>query len=423
MDASSALARAVQDNFAETIGPQILSDLTHFITQFHLRDELQAVEVDSGKKRESDASKRAQNASHCTTVPQAKRGNQSGGSPVAQSPQQADKDTTTSSQQTYADVTRKPSEATKSKPLTPERTSRLVLQATHTPASLQDREKQPKPIKVLLQDPAPTASILVQQIQPASRQHVKAVRQISKYQILVYSDTEHGRARLIASQSWLKDIKGELFRTQFRIVLHKIQPTEDLQELATKIQVQNNLQNIPRAYWLGGSPNRSGTIVLGLDTPEEANKLLDTGLALDYEIKSTYLFRTRARCSICKARGHQKAQCTEQIPERTGKRFYKERKPKATDTLPTSAQASTTESSDIDGVTISPRETDDSEDCIVVTGTQKRRILTPAGRRGPGRPRRFSGPKDSDQDDLDAFFQPLAQAQQPENSTTHNRND
>ena len=43
-----ALARAVQNDFARTIGPQILLDLVLFITNFKLHPELQAAEGTTG---------------------------------------------------------------------------------------------------------------------------------------------------------------------------------------------------------------------------------------------------------------------------------------------------------------------------------------------------------------------------------------
>ena len=112
---------------------------------------------------------------------------------------------------------------------------------------------------------------------------------------MLYTISEQAKTQLLAHQEWLQDIKGSLYKRQFRIITHNIQPIEDLEDLATRIQTQNSLQNIPQAQWLGGKPNGSGTIVLGLETPEEANQLLNSSLLLDYKIKTAYIFKTKPR--------------------------------------------------------------------------------------------------------------------------------
>ena len=225
---------------------------------------------------------------------------------------------------------------------------------------------------------------------------------ISKHQVLLYSSSEQARNQLLAHPDWLQDIKGELFKRQFRVVVHNIQATEDLRELAIKIRDQNNLQHIPHAQWLGGTPNKSGTIILGLDTPEEANRLLDSGLLLDYEIKGTYIHRTRTRCLVCKTTSHTRAQCTKTTTSRMpSKCFYKEPRPKDKEEQKSAMQETpTTETNQMEGIKTTQQDTDDLEECIIIAGTQKRRILTPAGRRGP---------KEDDQNDLDTFLlaQPL----------------
>ena len=58
----------------------------------------------------------------------------------------------------------------------------------------------------------------------------------------------------------------------------------------------------------------------------------------------------------------------------------------------------------MEGVEAAQQNQEDEEDWIVVTGTQKQKILAPESRRGPGRPRLFAGPKAEDQIDLSTFF-------------------
>lgn len=140
----------MQENFAETIGPQILSEFTQFITKFHLRGKLQAVEVDSGPERESDASKRVQNALQGATRSPEQRGGQHIGSPHKPNSHQEGRDAAIGSKHTYAHVVKKPKETTKGPTPTVESLSKLVLQPTQAPTSLQNKEKHPKLIKVVL---------------------------------------------------------------------------------------------------------------------------------------------------------------------------------------------------------------------------------------------------------------------------------
>ena len=163
MHAYGALARAVQDNFVETIGPQILSELTLFINQFQLCDKLQAVEGARRQKRETGTEKCVQNAPKKPRGSQEQGSSQTSGAINNQRPLYKSKHTT-SIPNTYAEAAKKPQEGSLSPPPNTARPGRLVLQLAKVPVSLKDKEKRPKPIKIVLWDTVPQVQELVHQI-------------------------------------------------------------------------------------------------------------------------------------------------------------------------------------------------------------------------------------------------------------------
>jgi hypothetical protein len=137
---------------------------------------------------------------------------------------------------------------------------------------------------------------------------------------------------------------------------------------------------------------------IGLKCPVQANRLIQQGLVLDYEIKRVYQYKPLKRCRGCQQTGHSQAKCTTTSQKPREKTFYKEKEVPISTTFQAGSQ---------------PIDRDDAigpqDEWTLVEGTQKRRMAKPKGR-----PRLFQR-IDTSQGNIQEF---LVQLQTRESTTT-----
>lgn len=250
----------------------------------------------------------------------------------------------------------------------------------YKPERLKNSQKQPEAIKVYILDlenlPTTNKALLVNITSLQQRLSIKAIKRVTKRLLLVYPTSIEARQYLINTQEqWLQNIRGTISRPLYNVVIHNIGLDIDLEELKDKIIAQNGLQYpILAASRLG----KSTTIRLGLQNLLEANTLIQQGIVLDYEIKTTSLYQKKPIQRLTS-------------PQKANKRYFRE---------PEQLQASQASQS-----------TQDQEDTSMegsewsTVDTRKRKALEPTSKRPRGRPR-FTAQRAIDQPSLEPFLGP-----------------
>jgi len=176
----------------------------------------------------------------------------------------------------------------------------------YTPERLRNGQKQPDSIKIYILDPenlpSTNKALLANIASQQQQQSIKAIKRVTKRLLLVYPTTNEARQYLLNSQEWLQNIQGTISRTLYNVVIHNIELETDLEQLKKSITLQNNLQNPILAISRLG---KSTTVRLGLQDLLEANTLIQKGIILDYEIKTTSLYQKKPiqkSTSLVKAR-------------------------------------------------------------------------------------------------------------------------
>lgn len=164
------------------------------------------------------------------------------------------------------------------------------------------------PIKIVLKQPLSPQEIR-ERLTFTQAVLVRGARSVGKITFIQPTDEEARMQLLTTSDQWLKRIDGEIYKQRFFTVAHGFEAL-DQEVLPILLQQQNKLQAAPRVRWLSRkSQNGSGTILIGLSTPEEANRLIRSGLVYNYEIKKVYQAIRIPRCKTCHKPGHRSPEC------------------------------------------------------------------------------------------------------------------
>jgi hypothetical protein len=131
---------------------------------------------------------------------------------------------------------------------------------------------------------------------------------------------------LLSTGGWLSAIGGQLYQRDYPIVVHNIPEGLSNTELKEKIQNQNEKEILGLFINYIQPIGKKGTYKISLRDPTQANRLIQQGLVLDYEIKRVFQYKPQQRCQICRQTGHQKEKCLkgQGLTKRQGKTFYKE---------------------------------------------------------------------------------------------------
>ena len=237
------------------------------------------------------------------------------------------------------------------------------------PQSLKMALKGPKPIKIGFQKPNKASSIeLIAHIKEKAVngesliKSIKAFKAISPKTTLVYSNRESEKALLLENTTWLDAIHASIYSRNYSIVIHGVKRSLTEEEILKRIREQNLILENERDLaikWLNrGDERLFSPIRIDIKDPIVANRAIQQGITLDYELKRVFQYIPRRK----QAKSPQK------------KSFYKEKRVK----IPGKAIFSASQE-----IASLP---DQEEDWILVEGTQKRRILTPKQR---GRPKTF----------------------------------
>ena len=144
------------------------------------------------------------------------------------------------------------------------------------------------------------------------------------------------------------------------------------EEVIRRLQEQNSpgLFVGSWAKWIGQRPTKTGAIRVALKCPIRANKAIQQGLILDYEILRVRQYIPTKRYQKCKQIGHTRAKCTKN-PRPMGKTFYKEKET----TVSTTFQSELSQPMDVNDTTRGQEE-----EWTLVEGTQKRKMANSRGR-------------------------------------------
>src|SRR5665213_837923 len=279
MAALQNLARALRENFTDNTAAIQLSEILQFIenyTKAGARDaEREAVPKNANPTRKN-ASPDTRQTTH---------------TPAQERQTQNTQATTPSGQKkgpSYADAARKAARKTPA-----------ALPKT-LPKSLQNSPKPPTTIRITLRNPLKeTPMDLISKIRSqegdAVATLIKAIRPLTKRQALIYPKDEKSRETLLGTSGWLASLQAETYSRDYFIVVHGIDKTLDPQEVVQRLQEQNiatpGLFIGSRAQWIGKKPIKTGSMRIGLKCPVQANRLIQQGLVLDYEIKRVYQYK------------------------------------------------------------------------------------------------------------------------------------
>lgn len=360
MAALQELARALRDNFkSETVTIQ-LTEILQFIENY-AHNSPQSAGGKTAKKPPQNAEITRKNATAATrqtpvttTQKDKQHSTQTSTSPNAQ------KKATS-----YADMARKAPKA----PLVPKA----------LPKSLQTVPKPPTTIKITLQSPTKeTPKDLIEKVKAQEGDRVatliKAVRPLTSRYILIYPKDEKSRETLLKTQGWLASLQAEIYTRDYSVVVHDMDKSLSPQEALQKLKEQNGttlgLAIGSQAQWIGKKPTKTGPLKISLKCPAQANRLIQQGLILDYEIKGVYQYRPLKRCRGCQQTGHTQAKCTIRQKPRN-RTFYKEKEIPISKTFQAGSDPVVVDIDDVLG---------SQEEWTLVEGTQKRRMVKPKGR-------------------------------------------
>jgi hypothetical protein len=295
--------------------------------------------------------------------------------------------------QSYATVAKKA--ATQAPP-----SGKRPTRPNHLPKSLQNRPKEPKPqaIKISLRKPLNTPIIdLIDKTRAKSL--IKALKVITKRQLLVFPRDEKAKESLQNTAYWLEELDADLYARNYSIVAYDVDRDLGVDRIKNKFQEQN--PQVLRGVYIDvhsiGKPIGKGPIRIDLKCPILANRLIHEGLVLDYEFKAIRQYRPR-------------------IPERKStqkreKAFYKEKGAYLPESLVFKANPTTT-APDIGSQTPYNPQNSEQMEWTLIEGTQKRKMAQITR----GRPRRFAR-RDSSDGDIQLFLTPQEQKERPTTPT------
>lgn len=367
MAALNELVRALRDKFEDCATSTAFSTIIRFIENYPATNAHTTSEA-GVKKATQNAKNTRRNAPKTTrqsTVPPTTSSQQ-------RAPQASEDPGEGPNSTSYADIARKGQQTTtKTRP-----------REAETPKSLQNTLKPPKAIKITLRNPLKeTPKDLIGKIKAGEGDStaalLKALRPLSKRSLLAYPRDEKARETLLTTRGWLECLQAEIYTRDYYIVVHGIDSTMEMSEVANQLKAQNtSLTNLYQGFhvqWLGHKPKaKLSTIKIGFKHPDQANQVIQQGLVLNYEIKSAYKYRPLQRCHGCKQFGHKLTSCKTATRTSTTARkvYYREK-----DTLiSTTFQARQDQVMEIDDLL------DAEEEWTLVNGTHKRRIARPRGR-------------------------------------------
>jgi hypothetical protein len=160
---------------------------------------------------------------------------------------------------------------------------------------------------------------------------IKVIRLLNSRQLLIYPKDKTAREALLKTGGWLASLRADPYSRSYYVVVHGVDKALEPDEIASRLQRQNSsipgLFIDPQIQWLGRKPSKTGSIKIGLKCPTLANKLIQQGLVLDYEIKSVYQYRPLKRCHRCHKTGHKQTECPTTSPRTSNNRktFYTEK--------------------------------------------------------------------------------------------------
>jgi hypothetical protein len=153
-----------------------------------------------------------------------------------------------------------------------------------------------------------------------------AIRPISPRHLLIYPRDEKAKNQLLGTKGWLDSLQADITTRDYTIVVYGVNKALEPEEVIRRLQEQNSpgLFVGSWAKWIGQRPIKTGAIRVALKCPIRANKAIQQGLILDYEILRVRQYIPTKRCQKCKQIGHTRAKCTKN-PRPMGKTFYKEK--------------------------------------------------------------------------------------------------
>jgi ribosomal protein S15P/S13E len=251
---------------------------------------------------------------------------------------------------------------------------------------LGDGQKQPATIKISLRAPLKeTPKDLIDAIKATEGEQVttliRAIRPLNARHLLIHPKDERAKETLLGTKGWLTTLQADIYSRDFPIVIYGMERTEEPEKVLQRLQDQNT--SIPGlfigswAQWLGKRPTGTSALKIGLKCPIHANKVIQEGLVLDYEIKGVRKYTPPKWCRSCRQPGHKQTQCPtvpKQRRENHSKQrtFFREKE----EPISTTFQASQIipQTMDIDGVE------DSQGEWTLIEGTQKRKMIKPRGR-------------------------------------------
>jgi hypothetical protein len=210
---------------------------------------------------------------------------------------------------------------------------------------------------------------------------IKAIKAITKRQILVYPKDEKAKECLQNTTNWLEELDAELYSRGYSIVVYNVDRDLGMDRIKNKIQEQNS-QALQDAYidvHSLGRPIGKGPIKISLKCPILANKLIHDGLILDYEFKAIQQYKPK--------------KVARKYTQKRKKSFYKEKRTAIPDSLVFKAGQGPI------SIDMGSQDSEQTE-WTLVEGTQKRKIA-----QARGRPKRFAR-RDSSDGDIQLFLTP-----------------
>ena len=277
MAAFHELARALRDNFVDESANIQLSSILKFIENY--------VKTSTQSEQEEVAEKQSQNAKLT------RKNTTENASKICPTPIQKAQPTQQGNQETESELTRankRPSYAEAAK-----KAHQIAQKPRQLPKSLQNSLKPIGTIKITLRNPIKeTPKDLIDRIKAQQGDIATAIiamRPITARHLLIYPRDEKAKTLLLGTKGWLNCLQADLYTKDYPIVIHGIDKALQPQEVIQRLQDQNTedpgLFIGAWAQWIGKKPTKKGTIRVALKSPIRANRAIQQGLILDYEIK------------------------------------------------------------------------------------------------------------------------------------------
>jgi hypothetical protein len=276
MAALQSLARALRDEFKDSATAVQLAEILKFIENF--KDTLEPSEKTNAFAKEGENTNvTRENASQTTRQATQQRQQQ-------QQPQQTER-----KRPSYAEMAKK----------------KGASKAPYVPQSVKDARKKPKPIKISLGKPLEeTPGELIAKIRERAINAeriislIRAIKPITRRQALILTNADYERAELLQNNSWLDAIGARLYRRNYSVVIHRVEKSLSREEILGRIREQNPIlqgeENLA-VQWLSKRDSPLGSLKIDMEDPIVANRTIQEGIVLDYEIKRVYQYIPRKR--------------------------------------------------------------------------------------------------------------------------------